>query len=78
MKTKITTLGYLIGGIALGTIMGILMAPYSGKETRDKLKRNLDDSVDEIKNKFKSKVDELADEGINTINSSKDRIKSKV
>jgi gas vesicle protein len=77
MKTKITTLGYLIGGIALGTIMGILMAPYSGKETRDKLKRNLDDSVDDIKNKFKRKVDELAEEGINTINSSKDRIKSK-
>ena len=41
MKKK--TVATLVGGIAAGAALGVLLAPKSGKETRDDLKKAFDD-----------------------------------
>ena len=40
MKKK--TVATLVGGIAAGAALGVLLAPKSGKETRDDLKKAFD------------------------------------
>lgn len=52
----------LLGGVALGAVLGILFAPKSGAETRLQIR-------DFLKEKFpnlsKEKLDELVDEVVN-------------
>ena len=52
----------LLGGVALGAVLGILVAPKSGAETRSQIR-------DFLKEKFpnlsKEKLDELVDEVVN-------------
>lgn len=52
----------LLGGVALGAVLGILFAPKSGAETRSQIR-------DFLKEKFpnlsKEKLDELVDEVVN-------------
>ncbi len=47
--------GAFLGGVAIGSLVGVLFAPSSGKETRDKLKENFGD----LENKAKEKMDEI-------------------
>lgn len=44
MKSELVFLAGLIGGAALG----VILAPRSGKETRNAIRRKAQDSVDEI------------------------------
>ncbi len=43
---KITMVGYFWAGIGLGAVAGILLAPKSGAETRERLTRKLQESKD--------------------------------
>lgn len=52
-------LGGLFVGAILGFALGILLAPQSGKETREMLKRE----AEEIKEKSKDIVDEVKTKG---------------
>ena len=47
MKKK--TVATLVGGIAAGAALGVLLAPKSGKETRDDLKKAFDDFMNKVK-----------------------------
>lgn len=66
-NSKKSGLGKFLVGVGIGAGLGILFAPKSGKETRDILKRKLDDFVEELRNidvnevkeDFLKKVDEI-------------------
>ncbi len=61
MKNPIGVFTALLGGVILGGVLGVLFAPESGKETRQKIadalekrgikltKKEMDDLVEEIK-----------------------------
>jgi gas vesicle protein len=46
---------YFLGGAALGLAIGILLAPNEGKQTREKIKRELKDVIEAI---LKRKLEE--------------------
>ena len=49
MKTSKTIIGVL-GGVAVGTALGILFAPDKGTNTRKKIAKKSNDAKDSIKN----------------------------
>jgi gas vesicle protein len=67
-------IGGLLAGAAIGVAIGILLAPSSGKQTRedlatgsrkltDSLKSTVEDSMESLKGKFNSNVDEVSRKG---------------
>ncbi len=46
---------YFLGGVVLGLAIGILVAPDEGKQTREKIKRELKDVIEAI---LKKKLEE--------------------
>ncbi len=69
MKSSKAVLG-IACGVAAGAVLGVLMAPDSGENTRKKISSKSMDAVGEIKNRFNNMV-----EGFNK---QKDEIASKV
>ncbi len=58
--SKKSNIGALVAGAAVGVGAGILLAPKSGKETRNDLKNKFDEVIEKIKNiKVKDIRDEL-------------------
>ena len=53
-------------GIAAGAIIGVLLAPDKGSETRKKIAQKGNDLKDSIKARFSSLVDDVVDEFENT------------
>ena len=51
----------LLAGIAVGTIVGILVAPDEGKKTQRKLFRKGKDLSEDLKDKFSDLVDSFQD-----------------
>ncbi|MCM1035236.1 MAG: YtxH domain-containing protein [Paludibacter sp.] len=51
----------LLGGIAAGALIGLLFAPQSGKETRDKIKELLEEKMPNLS---KEKLEQLVDQVI--------------
>ena len=54
----------LLGGVAVGAILGILFAPNSGKETRAKIKAILQEKMPNLS---KERLEQLVDEVIEKI-----------
>ena len=42
-------LGKLFAGVAIGSALGVLFAPKTGKDTRADLKKKLDEMLDKVK-----------------------------
>lgn len=66
MKTSHAALG-ILGGVVVGTVLGVLFAPEKGATTRKKiatkgndLKDNLKNSLEDLANKAYGKVNNLA------------------
>jgi len=79
-------IGGFIAGAAVGIAVGMLLAPSSGKETRQKiadgtskLKDNLvgtvNESIEKLKDQFNTKVDQLAKEGKQKVDYTSEKIK---
>jgi gas vesicle protein len=47
-RKNLTYLGLALAGGAVGAVIGLLAAPYSGRETRKRLARSIGDRKDEI------------------------------
>jgi gas vesicle protein len=60
MSTNTKIVIALLAGVAMGATLGILFAPESGSETREKLNNALKDLGDSIK--------DLADSGLEDLN----------
>lgn len=64
MSNTSTNLIVLVAGLAVGAALGILLAPASGKETREKLMRKggqLRDKVSDMVDDAKKMVGDVAD-----------------
>lgn len=71
----------ILGGVAVGAVAGVLLAPASGKETRKKLAKNGKDYVDGLKSKvdgFKDKLQNLQNEVTDKYNGYLDDAKDEV
>ena len=63
-------LGKLFAGVAIGSALGVLFAPKTGKDTRADLKKKLDEMLDkvkdidakEVKERIESKIEEIKEE----------------
>ncbi len=64
MSTNTKIVIALLAGVAVGATLGILFAPESGSETREKLNNALKDLGDSIK--------DLADSGLEDLNETVD------
>jgi len=62
-----------MGGVAVGGILGILFAPASGKETREKIK----ETIGEIEDKAKEKVEKIKELAQNAIEKGKEAFRHK-
>ncbi len=51
----------LVGGIAIGAILGILLAPQSGKDTREQIKKLIQEKMPNLS---KERLEQLVDEVI--------------
>lgn len=51
----------VLAGLAAGALLGILLAPDKGSETRKKLKENAGDYADELKKKLSKFVETVTD-----------------
>jgi gas vesicle protein len=59
MKDDTKVIVALIAGIAAGAALGILLAPESGTETRDKLSESLKKLTDSIKETAANEIENL-------------------
>lgn len=68
--SKKNGLGKLFAGVAIGSALGVLFAPKTGKDTRVDLKKKLDEMLDkvkdidakEVKENIESKIEEIKEE----------------
>ena len=51
----------LFAGVAAGLTLGLLFAPESGKETREKVKNAAEDGLDQVKKAYGDVKDQAAD-----------------
>ncbi|MHB9156114.1 MAG: YtxH domain-containing protein [Endomicrobiales bacterium] len=69
-------LAFILGGI-VGAAIGMLYAPYAGKETRQKLKdmgEDLTDRFEDLGEQVKTKTKQMVNEGKDKILSQKERL----
>ncbi|HMS67915.1 MAG TPA: YtxH domain-containing protein [Saprospiraceae bacterium] len=59
MNTGKSLLG-LIVGLSVGAVVGVLLAPYKGKKTRNKIAKNSHNMLHSINTKFDEFVDGFA------------------
>jgi gas vesicle protein len=67
-RDTFSKIGTFLGGVAIGSLVGILFAPASGRETRGKIKegyQNLEDKtkekMDELKETTKHQIERIKD-----------------
>jgi len=69
-------LGGIILGALMGAVAGVLFAPTSGKETREKIKKLVDENG-ELINDTKVKTQAIVNKTVDAIREGIDRIKDK-
>jgi gas vesicle protein len=80
-ENTINKVSYLIAGLGVGSLIGILFAPKSGDETREYLTNKAKESqeyVEEQARNFRNRAEELVDRGKEAVSAKKDQIATAV
>ncbi|WP_298223790.1 YtxH domain-containing protein [Flavobacterium sp.] len=67
----------ILGGVAVGAIAGVLLAPASGKDTRKKLLKNGKGYIDDLKDKFEDLQNEVTEKYNGFLDDAKDMVAAK-
>ena len=73
---QVSRLAYLAVGLGIGALVGVLLAPQSGDETREWFATKYKDGVDSVNAKVKQtrqKVEELIDQGQQQVSEAVDK-----
>jgi gas vesicle protein len=76
-----TAVTFLLIGLGAGTLIGLLLAPKSGKQMRRDLRRKYEDAVDtfdEWKEEVKERAEEVIDRGTKMADELRDTAREKV
>jgi len=80
MKNRNLILG-LLGGIAIGSILGVLFAPEKGSKTRKKLvdsgmdlSGNLKDTIDDLTNKITNTIENFKSDAKDFVHSMEEKV----
>ena len=60
--TKVKMMLGIFGGLAIGTLIGVLLAPDKGERTRRKIRRKSEDLADAVNDKIDARFEKLLDE----------------
>lgn len=60
--TKVKMMLGIFGGLAIGTLIGVFLAPDKGERTRRKIRRKSEDLADAVNDKIDAKFEKLLDE----------------
>lgn len=77
MKSKDVIIGVL-GGIAVGTVLGVLFAPDKGSSTRKKIVDKSNDLADDVKSQLTAIADKLTNRSEELASKVEDTIKEEV
>ena len=61
-KNTAQVIGAVLIGVAVGAVVGMLLAPESGKKTRRRLMRGAEDAADNLKTTIKEQMNSLRHE----------------
>ena len=81
MSTKSKVLLGILGAAAAGVVIGLLIAPEKGSDTRKKIKQTAGDWADNLSNlwaKGRRAAEDLADEAKDKAHSAKSKAENKV
>lgn len=73
-RDTLSKIGAFIGGVAVGSLLGVLFAPSSGRETREKILEN----YKALEEKTKEKLDEIKKATVTQIDKIKEAATSAV
>jgi len=74
MRDGLSSLGLFLAGGAVGVMVGMLVAPASGQETRRKMGRRLEEERDELLRKGQRVVEDAAERIENRIEEGKRKL----
>ena len=58
-NNTLTAIGYMVVGLGIGTVAGLLTAPKSGKQTRKDVGRRLDEARDVVESRLEEARDAM-------------------
>ena len=76
-----TKFSFFLVGLGIGTVIGLLFAPRSGRETRELINEKVDEGRDYLKKRgreLREQAEEFVDRGKETVSKQKDQLSAAI